>query len=479
MDLRPGQKGEATEALRAIPSVRAVLDEYRCLDPDERSDGIVGAAVREVIDQHRRSLQAGRAVAVDARTLAVAARERVDRLTSGWLRPAINATGILLHTGLGRSPMPVEAVEAVRAAAGGYAPVELDLETGARGQRSRTVEPALRALTGAEAGIVVNNAAGALMLAVAALASGRSVAVSRGELIEIGGSFRLPEVIAAGGATPREVGTTNKTRLSDYRRALDDGASMLLKAHPSNYRIEGFTESVSIGALSSLGDQFGTPVVHDAGSGVLTEAHAACCPGQEPVVAHSVRDGAGLVLFSGDKLLGGPQCGIVVGSRELVDRLRRHPMMRALRVDKLTLAGLGAVLALHMEPERARGSIPVLAAIAEPVERVRARADRVAAALSEVRGLSRVGVVQSEAYAGGGASPQHALASFAVELEAAGIGEHVLVRLLRAGPTAVIGRVRAGAVALDMRSIGESLVEELVEVVRGVCESVASGGESL
>jgi len=468
---------------REIPSVHAVVEAVAGAregagagagaSPDE---ALITKAAQEVIEEHREAIRRHGAPGLSAEQLAARARERVDRMRAPPLRWAINATGILLHTGLGRAPMAPEAVEAMAEVAGRYAPVELDLESGGRGHRHEIVEPLLCRLTGAEAAAVVNNAAAAVMLVVAALASGRSVIVSRGELIEIGGSFRLPEVLEAGGARLREVGTTNKTRLDDYERAIDDETALLMKAHPSNYRIEGFTASVSVGDLARLGARIGVPgvpVVHDIGSGVLTPAHAAGLAGAEPIAGESVRDGAGLVIFSGDKLLGGPQCGLIVGRRELVDRVRRHPMMRALRVDKLTLAGLGATLALHLEPERARRSIPALAAMEEPIEWVRARAERVAAGLSGLPGLARARVIETEAYAGGGTAPKDAIPSFGVQVTPIGGAESRLAEALRMGKPPVIARVHEGAVVLDMRSVPTDQTESLSEAVRAAVECIA------
>src|SRR5205823_5536667 len=291
------------------------------------------------------------------------------------LRRVLNATGVLIHTNLGRAPLAAEAIAQVVETARGYSNLELDLRDGTRGSRQDHAAALLRRLTGAEASIVVNNNAAALLLALAALAEGREVIVSRGELVEIGDGFRIPDVLARSGATLVEVGTTNRTRAEDYERAIGERTGALLRVHQSNFKIVGFTEQPPLSELARLAHRHGLPLVDDLGSGVLVEL------GDEPSVSASVAAGADLVTFSGDKLLGGPQAGLVVGRADLVERLRRHPLQRALRADKLGLAALEGTLLLYLDPARALAEVPVLRMLREEPSVVRSRAERLAAAV--------------------------------------------------------------------------------------------------
>ncbi len=334
---------------RRLPAVDAILGQVVLADAlRDRGRVAVRTAVRKALDELRVELRRGSAI--DAGPQAVARRSlevlAADRTT---LRPVINATGVLLHTGLGRAPLAREAIEAIALAAGDYCNLELDLGEGSRGRRPPGWRALLRELTGAEAASVVNNNAGATVLALRALAAGREVIVSRGQLVEIGGSFRLPEIFEVSGARLREVGTTNKTRLSDYRLAIGTETAAILRVHPSNYRIVGFSESPELAEIVQLAHAHGLFAIDDIGSGALGPG---CPPGEhdEPTAAEGIAAGADLVLFSGDKLLGGPQCGIMVGSREAIGRIEVDPLMRALRVDKLTLAALEATLRLARMP---------------------------------------------------------------------------------------------------------------------------------
>ena len=367
------------------------------------------------------------------------------------LRRTINATGVIIHTNLGRAPLAQEALERVRAVAAGYSNLEYDLGEGGRGSRQDHVAPILRRLTGAEAALVVNNNAAAVLLALAALAEGREVLVSRGELIEIGDGFRIPDVLARSGARLREVGTTNRTRAADYERAIGPETALLLRVHQSNFRVVGFTEQPRLAELVRVGRAHGLPVVDDLGSGVLVELE------DEPSARDALAAGADLVCFSGDKLLGGPQAGIIVGRGELVERLRRHPLQRALRADKLTLAALEATLALYLEPESAARRIPVLRMLVEPVEAVEARAER----LSAIVGGE---VEQTVGRVGGGALPLAELPSFACAVE------EELAEPLRRGEPPVVALVRDGRCLLDCRTIADSEVDEVASAVTAVRE---------
>jgi len=400
------------------------------------------------------------------------ARELLTEMERGSLRRVLNATGVILHTNLGRAPLPAAAREAVARAADGYLNLELELESGERGSRHDHVEVLLCELTGAEAAIVVNNGAGAVLLAAAALAGpGRGIVVARGQLVEIGGGFRIPEVIVQSGARLIEVGTTNRTRLDDYARALEshDDVGAIMRVHQSNFRTVGFVEEVPIEALCELG----VPVIDDVGSGWLASQPASmlgglmlaggAAVGDEPPIASSVAAGAALTCFSGDKLLGGPQAGLIVGRRDAVAAARRHPLARALRIDKLSLAALEATLRLYLDPERALREIPVLAMLAVDEATLAARAERLAAAVGD-----RASVTRAAGKAGGGALPLLELEGPVVSLDA---DPEPLARALRHGDPPVIARIHDGQVLLDPRT----LADDEVELVAGAARAALSG----
>jgi len=362
--------------LRNIPSVGELLESppLKAL-VDRINRNAVVSAVRTVLDEMRTEVQTAAAEMTlpNVPDLAERIARRIMESETPLLRPVVNATGILLHTGLGRSTLADEAIAEMTAVARDYASVELDLTSGRRSRRSLAVESLLKELTGAEAALVVNNNAGATMLTLAALAATREVIVSRGQLIEIGGSYRLPEVMAASGAVLREVGSTNKTHLDDYARAIGEQTALLLLVHPSNFVVVGFTESVELPALVDLGRKHKLPVIHDIGSGALVDFNQFGFRG-EPMAKESIHAGADIVLFSGDKLLGGPQCGIIAGRKALVEKIERHPLARALRGDKITLAALAATLRLYRDPEKARLSVPILHLLTTSAENLKNRA---------------------------------------------------------------------------------------------------------
>jgi len=463
---------ERRDALRRLPAAhRLAADLAARPEAADAPEALVTEAARTALARRRERLLSGvREKGADL----VAEAIRDLRALRRPLRPAINATGIILHTGLGRAPLAREAVEAMREVAGGYAPVELDMPTGRRGRRELIVRDLLLRLTGAPAACVVNNNAAAMLLMVAAFAKGRSVVVSRGELIEIGGSFRLPEVLEAGGARLIEVGTTNKTRLRDYERALErhDDIAMLLKVHPSNFRVEGFTLETTVEELASLGRERGVLVAHDIGSGVLDPEHAALLPSREPDAASSVGAGADLVLFSGDKALGGPQCGVVVGGEGPVGAMLAHPMMRAVRVDKTTLAALGATLALHLAGGAGRRQIPALAALGQGPA-LRERAERMAEAIRRACPHAQVEATESRAQMGGGAAPAQGTPSAGVSIALPGVGESDLAGALRRGEPAVLARVQEGRVTLDLCAVPTEADAVLLEAVLRACNGIA------
>ena len=357
----------------------------------------------------------------------------------------------MVHTNLGRAPLAREALDEVVETAGGYSNLEYDLESGARGSRQDHVAGILRRLTGAEAALVVNNNAAAVLLALAALAEGREVLVSRGELIEIGDGFRIPDVLARSGAILREVGTTNRTRAADYDRAVGPETALLLRVHQSNFRVLGFTEHPAVKELAAVAKRHSLPLVDDLGSGAFFPFE------DEPSARDSLMAGADLACFSGDKLLGGPQAGVIVGRADLVERLRRHPLQRALRADKLTLAALEGTLRLYLDPERAAREIPVLRMLGEDAAAVRARAERLAALVGGE-------VEETVGRAGGGALPLAELSSFACAVE------EDLAGPLRLGNPPVIGVVRDGRLLLDCRTLTEAEVEEVAAAVNAARE---------
>ena len=404
-------------------------------------------AVRGVLAELRaaKTPELGQADAVLAR-----AAERLGRDAQPSLRPVFNLTGTGVHTNFGRAQLPEEAIEAMAAAARDPVNLEYDLETGKRGERDAQVEEILCRLTGAEAATVVNNNAAALLLVLSTLAARREVPVSRGELIEIGGSFRLPELMARSGCRLREVGTTNRTHLSDFADALGPKTGLLLKVHASNYAIEGFTAAVAEADLARLCGERKLPFVVDLGSGTLIDLRRFGLP-HEPTAEESLAQGADIVTFSGDKLLGGPQAGIIVGRADLLARIRRNPLRRALRVDKLTLAALGATLRLYLDPDRLAERVPVLRMLARPQGEIRAMAERLRPLLEKALGpKSTLEVIGCESQIGSGALPTRRIASAGLGIRPGG---DRIAAALRRLPVPVIGRIHQGALILDLRCL--------------------------
>lgn len=463
---RGGRNGEE-DPRRSLPSVDRLLSLER-VGPWVARWGRqpVKEALRGALEERRLRIAGtpgGRATEEEIPALdelLAEAEERLRRESGSSLRPVLNGTGVVLHTNLGRAPLSEEALLAL-GMAGGYSNLEYDLERGARGSRYDHCAELLCRITGAEAALVVNNNAAAVSLAVNELAGGREVVVSRGELVEIGGSFRLPDVVTRSGARLVEVGTTNRTRLDDYRRAAGPETGAFLKVHPSNYRMEGFVGTVELEELVKLGRELGIPVVYDLGSGLLRPELLEAFP-REPEVGRAVAAGTDLVTWSGDKLLGGPQAGILLGAREAVARLRRNPLLRAFRVDKLTLATLEATLLLYRDPALAARRIPVLRMLREPAESVEARA-REALAGARFAPSARVEVRRLTAVVGGGAYPGFRIpsAGWAVtEADIAGVER----RCRRAEPP-LVGRVEAGAFLVDFRTILPGQEGEVARIV--------------
>ena len=421
--------------LRDLPSVDELA---RGLE-----DPLAVEAARNVLARAREEISAG----FEPGDLAGRVEAELAGMRKPSLRRVLNATGVIVHTNLGRAPLGEAALERMLEVGRSYSNLEYDVNEGTRGSRQDHVARLLRSLTGAEAALVVNNNAAAVLLALAALAEGREVLVSRGELIEIGDGFRIPDVLARSGARLVEVGTTNRTRAADYERAVGPETALILRVHQSNFRVVGFTELPAMQELTGVARRHGIPLVDDLGSGALADVP------DEPSVRESLQAGAELVCFSGDKLLGGPQAGILVGRADPIERLRRHPLQRALRADKLTLAALEGTLALYQEPGRALREIPVLRMLVEPASEVRARAERLARSVDGV-------VEETVGRVGGGALPLAELPSFACAVQ------EELGGRLRSGDPAVIGIVRDGRLLLDCRTLDDGEVDEVAKAVQ-------------
>jgi L-seryl-tRNA(Ser) seleniumtransferase len=451
---------------RVIPSIEQLRQRagVRALEARYGRDAVVGALREEAEALRARIAAAGdRSVAGDAAI--VIERGLEPRLAAGLapsLRTVINATGVIVHTNLGRAPLARAAVDRLVALATGYANLEYDLDAGRRGARDRHAERLLCRLTGAEAAIVVNNNAAAAMLALAALCAGREVVVSRGELVEIGGGFRVPDVLAQSGAILREVGTTNRTRVSDYAAAISDRTAAILRVHPSNFRIEGFTERPALADLVALGRRFGVAVIEDLGSGYLGAAAGAPAVPDEPDVRTSVAAGADVVTFSGDKLLGGPQAGILVGRSDALGVARTHPLMRALRVDKLTYAALEGTL-LEYVTARAAQAVPVLRMIGLDAEAIRRRAEALTPRLQNA-GFTTA-LVEGFSTIGGGSAPGAQLPTTLIALAQPGLSADALEARLRALEPPIIARIEDDRVVLDLRTVLDGQDEVLAAAI--------------
>jgi L-seryl-tRNA(Ser) seleniumtransferase len=447
---------------RDLPSVDRLMHEASVQELLELAPrGAVVAAVRESIEAAR-TRRAGPPANWDEDI-----RERLARRRGPELRPVLNATGVVLHTNLGRAPLAAPAIEAMLSVASGYSNLEFDLSSGTRGSRSDHCRSLLRSVTGAEDGLVTNNAAGALLLALNALADGRDVVISRGELIEIGGSFRIPDIMARSGARLREVGTTNRTHLEDYARALDGGVGAILTVHRSNFEQRGFVTSPEPRKLAELAAQAGVPYLYDIGSGLVADLSRWGLTG-EPRVADALAAGAGLVLFSGDKLLGGPQAGCVIGARDLVRRCRENPIARAVRADKLTLSALAATLNLYEDSDAAVRVIPVLSMLTMSSQELASRAERLAALCPPAVAAS---TVSGESAVGGGAFPAAVLPTTVVALDAGFLGPDSLALRLRLGQPSVVTRVGGNRVLLDPRTLP---TESFPAIARAVEQALAS-----
>jgi len=457
-----------SRGVSAIPAVGKVLNWPAVSELVETHPRrLVLRAVQEVLAEEREAILAGGKPSFDARKEWVAGIvDRLARLETPSLRRAVNATGIIIHTNLGRSPLSPEALAAITGNARSYTSLEMDLEKGERSSRALHLREMLCELTGAESSLIVNNNAAAGMLALHTLAGGSEVIVSRGELVEIGGSFRIPDIMATSGAILREVGTTNKTRIADYRAVVNESTALLLKVHTSNFRIMGFTEAAERADLVALGREWGLPVMEDLGSGSLVDLCDYGLP-PEPTVSEVLDAGVDVVTFSGDKLLGGPQAGIIVGNADLVEKMRRSPMNRALRVGKLTLAAMQATLTAYLDPAKAFASVPTLRMITAAVGEVQSRARRLCRALRKIDGSNLEAEVRSGvSHVGGGALPLAELPTHVVAVAPGQTSVDTLAKRLRTSTPSVIARIEGNRLLFDLRTVADDEVATIVEAMR-------------
>lgn len=453
-----------------IPSVHELLESEPLKNLVDRvSHNVVVTEVRSFLDNMREDIRDATSD-VNLPTpsdLAEKIATWIETDQQPKLRPVINATGIMLHTGLGRAPLAEAAIQELVAIASGYASVEVDLESGNRSQRVQSVTKLLCETTGAEAAAIANNNAGATMLTLAALGCGKEIIVSRGHLVEIGGSYRLPDVMSVSGAILREVGTTNKTRITDFENAICDETAAVMRVHTSNYVINGFTQQPTLQELISLGRERKVPVIDDIGSGALVDFSKYGIEG-EPMAKDSIAAGSDVVLFSGDKLLGGPQAGIIVGKKKYIDKITKHPMMRALRVDKITLAALAATLKLYRDPAAAEAKVPLLALLSASIDNLKNRAERLAPQLQALECVAEATPTPSECFLGGGSVPTQRVDTYCVAIKPAGISIDALAKSLRTGPQPVFPRVQHDKLWIDLRSVFPKQDGQIVEAFSAV-----------
>lgn len=457
--------------LRNLPSVDQILsrgETTALLASFPRK--LVLMCINEILEKMRSELAAGEESAASREELLSEIlerlRESLPAKTASTLVRVVNATGTLIHTNLGRSLLPQAALEALAGAAAHYTTLEYDLSRGERGSRYVHCEEILKELTGAEAALVVNNNAAAVLLALNTLSFGRETVISRGELVEIGGSFRMPEVMEKSGARMVEVGSTNRTRLRDYETAITKKTALLAKVHRSNFKMVGFVEEVPLADLAALGKSRKIPVLHDLGSGLLVDLSQFGLSG-EPLVRDSLDAGADCITFSGDKMLGGPQAGIIVGRREIIETMRKNPLTRALRVDKLTIAALEATLRLYYDPEKALATIPTLRMTSQGLDRLREKAQRILSGLGEEK-ARRIEVREGEAAIGGGSFPGVTIPTVELRIPSARVKAHELESLARRHEPPIIGRIQEDSFILDMRTVGEEDLAALIDFLSGV-----------
>lgn len=457
---------EKQKLLSNLPSVDEILKSGQCtawLKIYHRR--YVLQAIRETIDLKRKEIIEGLAVDLSDEVMTAEIERIIERISSYSLKPLINATGVVIHTNLGRSIMSERVLDNIRRVSESYSNLEYDIERGKRGKRYAHIKRILREITGAEDALVVNNNAAAVLLCLSTLSKGKEVIVSRGELVEIGGSFRIPDVMMSSGAILREVGTTNKTHLYDYERAINDNTALILKVHKSNYRVIGFADEVSIEGIVKLGRKHRIPVMFDLGSGCLIDLKPFGIY-DEPAVADIVRTGVDLTTFSGDKLLGGPQGGVIVGKKEHIERIQKNPLTRAMRIDKLTLAGFEATLMEYIDEEKAIKNIPTLRMLLQKTEDIKKRASRIAKRLKAEIGNALISVIADSSRAGGGALPEVALPTYAVAIKTDALSANEFEEILRRGNPPVIARIKENSLILDARTIRDEDFGILLERIK-------------
>ena len=464
------------QLLKSLPGVDRLLER---MQKDERFAGmprsVMTASARIAVDKLRAAILKGAMTAENGPLSEEWVLQKVYRAASRRmthnLRYLVNATGVIVHTNLGRSRLAESALENIQTIAGGYSNLEFDLGQGQRGSRYSAVEDLICEISGAEAAMVVNNNAGAVLLCLDTVAKGKKVIVSRGELVEIGGSFRIPDVMAKSGALLTEVGATNRTHAKDYERAVDNETGLLLKVHTSNFGLVGFTKSVSLKELVALGETYRLPVMEDLGSGTFIDFSRYHLI-REPSVQESVASGADMVTFSGDKLLGGPQAGIIVGSSAILEKIKQNPLTRALRIDKLTLAALESTLRLYRDEKRAVAEIPTLSMLTAPADVLEAKAARLAAMLEKAgEGRMVLEIAEGTSRAGGGALPLAELPTFCVRVEVKAISVNRLERALRQGRPPIIGRIEEDRFIMDVRTIEAHEFDVIVQAFESILQN--------
>lgn len=455
--------------LASLPSVDEILKSDKGLEWQESFPRrYVLKAIREIIEEKRQAILRDELKEISPESLLPDIQNRIERLSSFSLKPVINATGVVIHTNLGRSVLSEEILENVKKVACGYSNLEYDLEKGERGKRYSHIQRLLNEITGAESSLIVNNNAAAVFVCLSALAKGKEVIVSRGELVEIGGSFRVPDVMASSGAILKEVGTTNKTHLYDYESAINENTALLLKVHQSNFRTIGFTKQIEIDELVTLGRKHNIPVMFDLGSGCLIDlkpygVHI------EPTVQDIVKSGCDIVTFSCDKLLGGPQGGVIVGKTELIEKIAKNPLMRAVRIDKLTLSAFEAVLMHYLDEEKAKKEIPTLKMLLQDVNEIKDRAKRIAMRLRrEVKeDIANIEVIADSSQSGGGALPEIEFKTYVVAIKPKKLSVNKLEERFRHGNPPIIARIKEDALIIDARTVRNREIEVLVKRIEG------------
>lgn len=422
-------------------------------------------AIREVIDAKRKEILSGAVPDVSLYSLSHDIEAAIRKHSAYKLRPLINATGVVIHTNLGRSILSDKAIDHVITTARNYSNLEYEINTGKRGKRYSNIKDIIRELTGAEDAVIVNNNAAAVLICLDTFAKGKEVIVSRGELVEIGGSFRIPEVMKASGAILREVGTTNKAHLADYENALCGNTALLLKVHQSNYRVIGFTEEVPIEKLMKIGKEYKIPVIADLGSGCMIDLQKYGVHG-EPTVQEVVKTGADIVTFSGDKLLGGPQAGIIIGKEKFIQKIEKNPLLRAMRIDKMTLASLEATFMQYLDEEKAIKEIPTLRMLTESADVIKRRAKKILSSLKkDISNQAKLEVTPDESQAGGGSLPEINFPTFVVSIKPSNISVNELEKRLRFGNTPIIARIKGDALLIDARTVQDREIKMLVNSV--------------